>query len=156
MVCCLSKVLQLPQKVLKGGFRPGLRWICLVTRVLGSFVVFELFLMAFAFQLAAKKSRNWLGDRWGTSKPPRPQALVDRVKCVMKLGWASCASWILNVVAFTSWWYGYGSKPNGYLFSRDYHLYKRLFKGHRGYGVLTHSHMCTGVSFLFCFRKSFG
>ena len=28
-----------------------------------------------------------------------------------------------------------------YLFSRDYHLFKRPFKGHRGYGVLTHSHM---------------
>ena len=26
-----------------------------------------------------------------------------------------------------------------YLFSRDYHLFKRFFKGHRGYGVLTHS-----------------
>ena len=29
-----------------------------------------------------------------------------------------------------------------YLFSRDYHLFKRPFKGHRGYGVLTHSHIC--------------
>ena len=28
-----------------------------------------------------------------------------------------------------------------YLFSRDYHLLKRLFEGHRGYGVLTHSHL---------------
>ena len=28
-----------------------------------------------------------------------------------------------------------------YLFSRDYHPFKRLFEGHRGYGVLTHSHL---------------
>ena len=29
-----------------------------------------------------------------------------------------------------------------YLFSRDYHLFKRFFKGHRGFvGVLTHSHI---------------
>ena len=28
-----------------------------------------------------------------------------------------------------------------YLFSRDYHPFKRLFEGHRGFlGVLTHSH----------------
>ena len=39
--------------------------------------------------------------------------------------------------------YGCGSKPNGYLFCRvPYHLFKRLFEGHRGYGVLTHSHVC--------------
>ena len=30
-----------------------------------------------------------------------------------------------------------------YLSSRDYHLFKRPFKGHRGYGVLTHSHICS-------------
>ena len=37
-----------------------------------------------------------------------------------------------------------------YLFSRDYHLFKRLFKGHRGYGVLTHSHIYIYVcDFLF-------
>ena len=30
--------------------------------------------------------------------------------------------------------YGYGSKPIKYLLSRDYHLFKRLFKGHRGTG----------------------
>ena len=29
---------------------------------------------------------------------------------------------------------GYGWKPIRYLFSRDYHLFKRLFKGHRGTG----------------------
>ena len=28
-----------------------------------------------------------------------------------------------------------------YLFSRDYHLLERFFKGHRGYGVFTHSHL---------------
>ena len=33
-----------------------------------------------------------------------------------------------------------------YLFSRDYHLFKRLFKGHRGYGVLTQSQPCNGIS----------
>ena len=35
-----------------------------------------------------------------------------------------------------------------YLFSRDCHLFKRLFKGHRGYGAVTHTHTSNYVFFV--------